>query len=155
MKIHDLINGCIAMENASAFIYSKFMQLFPKEKDFWEDLFNDEMSHSSFLNDVEYYEMFNGLQISDLPLSISLIEKTLKFVEKISEHIKFNPVSFEDALRIALKIEETMVEIFTNDLISIAITNNESFLEKIFRDERLHVDKIKNMMIKKGYLKVS
>jgi len=143
------------MENASAFIYSKFMQLFPKEKDFWEDLFNDEMSHSSFLNDVEYYEMFNGLQISDLPLSISLIEKTLKFVEKISEHIKFNPVSFEDALRIALKIEETMVEIFTNDLISIAITNNESFLEKIFRDERLHVDKIKNMMIKKGYLKVS
>jgi len=143
------------MENASAFIYSKFMQLFPKEKDFWEDLFNDEMSHSSFLNDVEYYEMFNGLQISDLPLSISLIEKTLKFVEKISEHIKFNPVSFEDALRIALKIEETMVEIFTNDLISIAITNNESFLEKIFRDERLHVDKIKNMMIQKGYLKVS
>ena len=54
-----------------------------------------------------------------------------------------------------MKIEETMVEIFTNDLISIAITNNESFLEKIFRDERLHVDKIKNMMIKKGYLKVS
>ena len=69
----DLIKGCIAIEKTAASIYGTFMQLFPKEKNFWKDLFNDEIDHA----------------------------------------------------------------------------------EKILLSERLHVDKIKDMMIKKGFLKLS
>jgi rubrerythrin len=156
MKTHELINGCNEIEKAVASIYSKFMQLFPDEKDFWEDLFKDEIGHSFFLIDALNYGIFNGQDTVDFPLSMSHVTKTMKFAENINKHIEFNPVSLEDALKTALKLEETMVEIFANDLIAMLSTpDNESFLQNILMEERSHIDKIRDMMIKKGFSKLS
>ena len=48
MDRDEIINGCIKVESAAASIYSKLMQLFPEEHDFWEVLYNDEKQHISF-----------------------------------------------------------------------------------------------------------
>ena len=80
--------------------------------------------------------------------------RTRKFVENIMNQIKFNPLSLEEALKIALKLEETLVETFTNYLIANLSPNRKAIIEMLI-EERSHIDKIKEMMIKKGFLKLS
>lgn len=154
MEIYQFVNGCLAMENAVASIYSNFMQLFPEEKDFWEDLYNDEQKHASFLIEAANHGLFDEIKTEDLPLSMPLFDRTRKFVENIMNQIKFNPLSLEEALKIALKLEETLVETFTNYLIANLSPNRKAILEML-TEERNHIDKIKEMMIKKGFSKLS
>ncbi|MEW6053235.1 MAG: hypothetical protein AB1552_05505 [Nitrospirota bacterium] len=156
MEIHTLIKGCIAIERAAASIYSNFMRAFPEEKAFWEDLYNDEIGHSSFLADAGSQGLFNGLKVHDLPVTVPLIEKTLQFADNIHSHVQFNPVSFEEACRLALKLEETMVETFTNDVIAhLSGSRSSSFLKRILGEEKAHIEKIRDIMISKGFMKLS
>jgi predicted transcriptional regulator len=68
----------------------------------------------------------------------------------------YGPVSLEDALKIALKLEETMVEIFTNQLISnLTHYQSQSALDQMLNAERSHVDKIRKRMIDAGFLKLA
>ncbi|MEW6571339.1 MAG: hypothetical protein AB1390_09230 [Nitrospirota bacterium] len=154
MEIYQFINVCLVVEHAAAAIYSHFMQLFPPEKDFWEDLFKDEKKHISFLIEAADHGQFEEMNPEDLGFSMRLLDRTRKFAEDISDRIKFNPVSLEDALKMALKLEETMVETFTNELIANLSAADDNFLE-MFAEGKNHVDKIRNMMINKGFLKLS
>jgi hypothetical protein len=156
MGKNSIIHDCIAVEKAVASIYSTFIQLFPQEKTFWEDLFNDEIEHLSFLIDAEHFGIFQKPQTRvPFPL-IKAVERTLKFVEEVSQEIRFRPVSLEDALTLSLKLEETMVETFANKAIAdMLATDDESFTEKLLTGEKIHIDKIRLMMVKKGFLKWS
>ena len=159
MESSEKINGCIAIEQAVASIYSTFMKLFPGDKDFWEGLQRDEIDHSSFLQDASSLMIFSELPTQVQQPSVSFIVKTLEFTQNIKKQILLNPVSLEDALHIALKLEEPMVETYTNVLIadSKAVDDKSYFmdLEKMLFEERGHINKIKNMMIGKGFLKIS
>jgi rubrerythrin len=155
MEMNDFINGCIAMEKAAELVYSSFMQLFPQEKDFWGDLVRDEIGHASFLIDADNLGLFDKLKITYAPLSMPLLYKTLKFAENINNKIRFNPVSLEDAFKMALKLEESILETFTNNLIGALLTDPKSSFDKLLTETRLHADKIRDMMIKKGFLKLS
>ena len=155
MEMNDFINGCIAMEKAAELVYSSFMQLFPQEKDFWGDLVKDEMSHASFLIDADNLGLFDKIKLTYSPLSMPLLEKTIKFAENINNQIRFNPVSLEDAFKMALKLEESILETFTNNLMGALLTDPKLSFDRLLSETRLHADKIRDMMIQKGFLKLS
>ncbi len=159
MESTDKISGCIAIEETAAVIYRTLMRLFPEEKDFWEVLYRDEIEHSSFLSDADYLEMFTS-EIPRLQLpSWPFIKNTLEYANYVGRHIRTNPVSFEEVLNMTLKLEESMVEIFTNELMAdLNSDDDKDFVrdfENILLEERGHVSKIKNMMIKKGFIRMS
>jgi rubrerythrin len=155
MEIYQLINGCLVMEETVASIYSYFMQLFPKERDFWKDLHEDEKDHAAFLLKSADSGSFDEMKAADLGFSMPLLDRTQQFIANAMNHIKFNPVSLEDALNMALKIEETTVEAFANELMAcLSPSDNSAFLQMIM-EEKTHIDKIKNMMVEKGFLKMS
>jgi rubrerythrin len=155
MEMNDFINGCIAMEKAAELVYSNFMQLFPQDKDFWGDLVKDEIGHSSFLIDANNHGLFDKIKLTYAPLSMPLLEKTLKFAENINSQIRFNPVSLEDAFKVALKLEESILETFTNNLMGALLTDPKSSFDRLLNETRLHADKIRDMMIQKGFLKLT
>ena len=155
MEMNDSINGCIAMEKAAELVYSHFMQLFPQEKDFWGDLVKDEIGHASFLIDADNLGLFDKIKLTYAPLSMPLLGKTLKFAENINSQIRFNPVSLEDAFKMALKLEESILETFTNNLMGALLTDPKLSFDRLLSETRLHADKIRDMMIKKGFLKLS
>jgi hypothetical protein len=155
MEMNDFINGCIAMEKAAELVYSHFMQLFPQEKDFWGDLVKDEIGHASFLIDADNLGLFDKIKLTYAPLSMPLLGKTLKFAENINSQIRFNPVSLEDAFKMALKLEESILETFTNNLMGALLTDPKLSFDRLLSETRLHADKIRDMMIKKGFLKLS
>ena len=152
----ELIKGCVAIEKTVGLIYSQFMQLFPEERKFWENLHKDEIRHSLFLVEAGAVGLFNAFKDSETLLTIPLIHKTLSFAEKISVHVQSNPVSLEDALKIALKLEESIVETFANDMIAVFSSGETKVsIQNMLAEEKEHIDKIRNKMIEKGYMKVA
>lgn len=155
-ELVDIIKGCIAMEQTVASIYRIFMKLFPEEESFWEDLFNDEMQHHSWLTDARYIEAVDLLPSGDMLPSARHIESSLKSAVTTIEQIKSRPVTFEEALRIALRFEKSMVEIFANELMAnVFASGYESLSQRIAAAERLHLNKIEDMMIEKGFMQLS
>jgi rubrerythrin len=156
MELYKIVKGCIEMERTVANIYSTFMKLFPEEKLFWEDLARDEDDHASWLSNVKFFEMIDLLPSTDILPTKELIDNSLKFAENKSRHLRSNPVDLEDALKLALHLEESMVEIFANQLIAnVLATSYESLSQKILMAEKIHKDKIEDMMITKGFLQLS
>lgn len=83
------------------------------------------------------------------------LNRTRTFIENISNSIKSSSVSLQDALNMALQIEEAVVEAFTHELIAcLSSSDNTTFLQMLM-EEKTHIAKIKNMMIEKGFLKLS
>jgi hypothetical protein len=156
MDLNNVIDGCIQMEQIVASIYSMFMQFFPEEEIFWEDLFRDETVHASWLTDTNFIESIDLLPSNDILPSMKQIENSLRFADNKRVQIKSNPVTMEEALRIALKLEETMVEAFANELKANLFSSDYSSLcEKLLIAEKLHIDKIEGLMIQKGFLQLT
>ena len=156
MELCKIIKGSMAMERVVANIYNAFVQLFPEEKAFWEDLARDEQDHVSWLSSVTFFEMIDLLPSTDMLPAKELIDNSLKYAENKSLHLRSNPVSLEEALKLALHLEESMVEIFANQLIAnVMATSDESLSRKILMAEKIHKDKIEDMMITKGFLQLS
>jgi rubrerythrin len=156
MEIINIINGCVAMEEAVASIYRTFMRLFPEEKTFWEDLANDETQHQAWITDAKYIESIDLLSSKDILPSMEHIALSLKSTALTIEHIKSNPVTLEEALKIALRLEETMVEIFANELTANLFAHDyESLSRRLITAEKLHVSKIEDLMIERGFMQVS
>lgn len=156
MDLKHFINGCIAVEETTAAIYRIFMDLFPEERDFWQDIYRDELEHSFWLTSGSRSEVIELLPSDKILPSIEHITNTLRFIEGKIAHVKQNPVSFEEALRTALRIEETMVEIFTNEITANLLATDEQALnDKLVAAEKIHINKIEDMMISRGFMQLS
>jgi rubrerythrin len=147
MEQKDFINGCIKVENSVASIYSKLMELFPDKKEFWGSLLNDEREHIAFLNDVKSLELISEMEKLDFPPSMEIIKKTIKSADKVTAKLCDHSNSVKDTLIMALKLEESMVEIYTNELIAKLLScDDEAPVAKVVADEKTHINKIRKMI---------
>jgi len=132
------------------------MEIFPDERPFWLDLYKDELEHSFWLTSGSRSEVIELLPSNELLPSIEHITRTLVFVEGKIAQVKTNPVTFEAALTIALEIEKSMVEIFTNEITAnLLATDHKSLNDKLIAAEKIHVTKIEDMMISRGFVQLS
>jgi rubrerythrin len=156
MDLQNLITGCIVVEETVASIYRMFMDIFPDERIFWQDLYRDELEHSIWLSSGSNSELIDLLPSTDMMPPVELVNSTLAFLDSIVRHIKSNPVTLEEALKTALKIEKSMVEIFTNEITAnLFATDYEALNNRLIAAEKLHVNKIEEMMIGRGFLQIS
>ena len=147
MEQKDFIDGCIKVETSVASIYSKLMELFPDKKEFWGSLLNDERDHIAFLNDVKSLELITEMEKIDFPPSMDIIKKTIKSADKVTEKLCDHSNSVKDTLIMALKLEESMVEIYTNQLIAKLLScDDEAPVAKVVADEKTHINKIRKMI---------
>ena len=156
MDMDHFISGCIAVEETTASLYRIFMNLFPDEKLFWQDLYRDELEHSFWLTSGSHSEAIDLLPSKEIMPSMEHVTSTLVFIEGKIVQAKTSPVTFESALGTALEIEESMVEIFTNEITAnVLATDHESLNDKLIAAEKIHVTKIEDMMINRGFLQLS
>jgi rubrerythrin len=152
MELNKRIRGCMEVEKAVASIYGAFMKIFPGDKNFWSSLMKDEIDHSTFLDGYGALGALPDDSVTFVP-SMQFIEKTLEFTGNIKRKIQTQPITLKEALEISLKLEESMVETFTNALITGKNDSFEKNVEEMLVDERGHISRIKNEMMKKGFLK--
>ena len=156
MELQHFINGCIAVEETTASLYKIFMEILPDERAFWQDLYRDEFEHSFWLTSGSRSEVIELLPSKKILPSMEHITSTLVFVEGKIAQVKKGPVTFQAALRTALEIEESMVEIFTNEITAnLLATDQKSLNQKLIAAEKIHVTKIEDRMISKGFMQLS
>ncbi len=156
MGLPGIIHGCLEMEQTVSSIYSYFVQLFPVEKLFWTDLYQDETEHAIWLTKANYTAMIDLLPSTDLIPTLALVKSSVRFAEERNKEIRSTPLSFEDALNIALRLEGTMIEMFANQLIAHVLSvDDESLSDRIIISEKEHIAKIEGMMMKKGFMQLS
>lgn len=147
MAKNALINGCIKVEKSAASVYKELMKKIPEKKKFWKGLFDDEVEHLSFLNDVKSLGLIDVMEKVDSLPSMTSINKTIKTADDLNAKIKADSISFKRALVMTLKLEESMVETYTNKLIANLISCEDKVsYKKIVADERKHINKIKKMI---------
>jgi hypothetical protein len=147
MGKNDFINGFLNVEKSASSIYMNLMKKFPEKKEFWKSMFEDEIEHLSFFKDVKSLKLTGELKKMDSTPSMEVINKTLKSASSISGKITRRSLTLKDALKMTLKLEESMVETYTNKLIANLLScENEPSYKKILADEKKHINKIKNMM---------
>jgi rubrerythrin len=147
MNKNSIIDGCIKVEKSSAYIYKNLMQKFPETEDFWKNLFDDEVEHLSFLRDVKSLGLTDEMEKVDLPPAMPIINKTIKMTENATEKIKTGSISLKNALKVTLKLEESIVETYTNKIIANLMScENKLSYKKIIANEKKHINKIKKMI---------
>ena len=147
MTKDSIINGCMKVEKTAAAIYQKLMIKFPEERDFWKELFDDEKNHISFLKDVKSLGLTDVMEKTDPLPSKKIINEALRLADDLKVKISSDSVSLKKALAMALKLEESIVETYTNKLIAdlLACEGGVSH-KKVVADEKTHIRKIKKMM---------
>ena len=156
MELHDLVNGFKAVEEGVASIYRSFMELFPEERRFWQDLYRDELEHAYLLSRAEHVEAIDLLPSLDMLPNEELISYSLELIDRERLLIKSNPLTLEGALKIALKLEDLMIELFTNELpANLFASDYKSLSDRISAAERRHINKIEDLMINRGFLQLS
>jgi hypothetical protein len=156
MDVYDFMSGCIEVERSVANIYRTFANMFPEEKDFWIELYRDELEHTIWLSIEKNIEAMDLLPANTPLPTPELIESTLLNIRRQAAHIMSNPVTLEYALETALRIEGSTIEVFTNELsANIFAVDEESLQEKLVTAEKIHINKIENLMIDRGFLQLS
>jgi rubrerythrin len=147
MAKNTIISGCMKVERSALYVYKKLMKKFPDKREFWRELVDDEVAHLSFLNDVQSLGLANVMQKTDSLPTVESINDALKIADDLIAKIKKDTISLKKALAMILKLEETIVETYTNRLIAKLIScEDEVSYKKIVADEKRHVNKIKKMM---------
>lgn len=151
MNAIDIINNCIKVESTAASFYGKLMELFPDHKNFWESLHDEEKEHVSFLNDVKSMGLSDEMEKMESLPATSLIKKSLNLVDNISKKLHDNSITFKEALTLSLELEESMVETYTNRLISELIScNGKDSYDSFVSNEKEHENRIKQMLAKQA-----
>lgn len=147
MTKDSIINGCMKVEKSAAAIYHKLMMKFPEKKEFWKELFDDEKNHISFLKDVKSLGLTDVMEKTDPLPSRKIINEALRIADDLKVKIASDSVSFNKALVMVLKLEESIVETYTNKVIADLICCEEEVnYKKVVADEKMHIRKIKKMM---------
>lgn len=143
----DLIKSCMKVEKSAVVVYKKLMKKFPEQKDFWKGLIDDEVDHISFLKDVKSLGLAADMEKIDPLPAMEDINEAIRIAGDLNTRLTADSVSLKKALAMVLKLEETMVEAYTNKLIANLITcEDESSYKRIVSDEKKHRNKIKKMM---------
>jgi len=147
MAKNAIIRGCMKVERSALYVYKQLMKKFPDKREFWRELVDDEVDHLSFLNDVQSLGLADAMQKTDSLPTMENIDDAIKTADNLVIKIKEDSISLKKTLAIVLKLEESLVETYTNRLIAKLMScDDEASYRKIVSDEKRHINKIKKMM---------
>ncbi len=109
----ELLKICIAVENTVSEIYDLFAARFPEQEEFWRGLATEERGHA------RQFVVASSLKGSAaLPSSMQSAQDALEYVRKVKREILENAgLQPEDALKMAIFIEQTTVESFLDRMV--------------------------------------
>lgn len=119
-------------------LYQKFADIFPEHYDFWSDLSDDEIEHSSWIITLSEDIDAGFLKIKKSAFSDKLKRETVGHLEDLLENLP-DDISLAEACDIALSIEQHMLE---REYISLFDGEDEALeelAENLAIDTRQHV----------------
>ena len=152
-ELSTRIEACIVVELLAANVYLKLARLFPEEKFFFMELYQEESDHAAILTLSKGYHQIGKLPEHIVPDSFPIIDETLTLIKEIKAKLDTSDISLKEALEMALKLEKSVAEDHLQEIL-----NNEGDsdiikkLRTLQTDSRHHAEKIENFMRSKSLL---
>lgn len=149
--LSEKVKVCIAIESTTAEIYHLLATKLPEARVLWRDLAASEENHATILITGAGYLKTGKLPEYVVPHSQELIDETFRLVRDAKSEVNGAHLSLQDALALALKIENSTAESYLQEVM-LSDTDSPVIarLQKIRTDELTHIEKIKNFMKTKG-----
>lgn len=152
--LSDRLRKCIDVEEACSRVYEVLGALFEDDaeaSDLLRTLSLEEREHAYI---ISYGMMFHrmGRLPDDFVCELSKIGQSIVLAEKLHSKVYSGILRLEEAMRLALELEQSTVEVYFFETIQRK-TDNE-VLEKLRRmhsAEKTHVDMVKEFMKARGY----
>jgi len=148
--LEALLDEAIRHELTVSLLYFEFFQAFPDDADLWWTLSVEENGHAGLLEaGRQVFGSEYGEEI--LPTRVEYLREANRMLEKLLEQMRDQPLSREDAFRIALEIETTTDGmIFENALQPAQDVDVSTISERIRRDDLRHAARIRAYMKDQG-----
>jgi hypothetical protein len=150
--LSEKVKVCIAIEAMTAELYHLLSARFPEAKVFWRELALSEENHANILVVGAGYLRTRELPEYIVPDSQELIDGTFRLVRETRDIIQNDQLSLNNALAMALQIENSTAEKYFQEVMFGAANSPViAKLQKIRKDELTHIEKIKDFMNKAGF----
>ena len=146
-KILDLL---AENEEAVARLYRAYAEKFPKQKDFWNDLFKEEIQHSRWIKKLST-GTHPPAQVKEDRFDEAVFKISFDYLEEKLAQATDDDLSHNDALAIALDIETGMFErgyfeVFEGDDPAL-----KKVLNLLAKETKAHTDALRNALEKKRW----
>ncbi|MFZ3072134.1 MAG: hypothetical protein WA162_02685 [Thermodesulfobacteriota bacterium] len=141
--VEEVLDMAALIERKVAGIYRSFKKSFGSDVMagyLWESLANEEDGHAEFLEAQKKLVKTSGRAV--VMINISVLRESLEAVEKYEKLMEKGGLTNKDAVRIALDIENSMLEKNHN----ILVGTDSPVLTKIFKqfsDTTAHIEKLR------------
>ncbi len=138
-----MLKICIAVENTASEIYDLFAEMFPEHREFWRGLAAEEKGHA------RQFVVASSLKgPAALPPSMQSARNAIESIRRIKREVLENGVPGpEDALKIAISIEQTTVEEFLHKLATEETgTEMKQFYGSLMLDGKRHAELLKERL---------
>jgi len=151
-ELNRLINEMIALEVNVSRLYALFLERFPEDVEFWQNLSAEEENHAALLRSGRKHFASQGTFPRELlPESIDPLLETNRELERLIELFETTPPTREDAFRLAVALEESAGEIhYQRAMTTTASSQAMKILQTLNHDDRDHAARIRQYMTAKG-----
>ena len=147
-KKYQILQLLAENEEAIARLYRAYAEKFPRHRDFWSDLAQEEIQHSRWIQKFSSMSDYS-VEIKEDKFDLKVFQISSEYLEEKLDQAKNEKISFQDALSIALDIETGMLE---RGYFKVFEGNSLEF-KKIFHAltsaTEKHTNKIREVLAKK------
>ena len=126
--------------------------LFPKENYIFTTLADSEDRHAFILKLSMRFDETNKIHDKITQDILPHINETVNMAEDFSSEIKAEKISLEKAVEKALKIEETVAEIYLHGFMTTKTDlKSVAYIQQFYHETKSHAEMLKELMNEKGY----
>jgi rubrerythrin len=148
------IEGCIAAETGCAEVYRMFGSMLPEARDFWDELAREEENHAAILAVGRGFQKAGKLTEEVVPVAFPManIQGTIDLAREIKAKARDREISMEEALGMALSLEETLCESYFEEVrTNKGDSRFAAALQRLLIHTRSHMEKIREVISKSGF----
>ncbi|MBP8016927.1 hypothetical protein KAZ01_02865 [Candidatus Gracilibacteria bacterium] len=150
-RINSFLQESSIFENIVSKLYFTYSEVFPKDKNFWLAMAENEKTHSATLNKAKEHILYSNFPEKILNLKIEKLRQVCFSFEEIISKVKKGDFSYEECFLIAIEIENSIYELYLEHFYK---ENSDNFWITFFNNLRTESIEHSNLIIEhfKKYL---
>jgi rubrerythrin len=151
MEFSEKLQACLRVETLCEEIYYSLCGLFPEAGELFRQLAEEEERHADILTICTGFHDIGALPEVVVPDSAPHIQKSVEVAEGLKRTIQEETLSLGAALEKALELEESVAEIYFNELMAgESDAEVVSHLQRYYKNEMSHTEKIRRFIQENG-----
>ncbi|MCL5036153.1 MAG: hypothetical protein M1269_03445 [Chloroflexi bacterium] len=138
-EILELLAG---HEEAIASLYYEYAAIFPKYRDFWSELVEEEHEHAEWIRALKINIEEGTARFNTESFNADMINNSIKYLKKLRDHAINNKMYILEALKTAIDLETSFIE---KKYFEVSKGNSDLFnslLENLAKGTKEHIARL-------------